>query len=97
MLPQDDEYEDESTDESGDERSDDDYDGNDDDDDSGNGYLNLMKEPEWGRKVSPLPESNGRTMELTPLLEERLGESEGRDKAMITRIRPTLTTDKSDY
>ena len=45
-LPQDDEYEDESTDESGDERSDDDYDGNDDDDDSGNGYLNLMKEPE---------------------------------------------------
>ena len=38
--------EDESTDESGDERSDDDYDGNDDDDDSGNGYLNLMKEPE---------------------------------------------------
>ena len=45
----------------------------------------------------PTPGKQRRTMELTPLLEERLGESEGRDKAMITRIRPTLTTDNSDY
>ena len=67
--------EDESTDESGDERSDDDYDGDDDDDDSGEWVSESdEEEPEWGRRVSSLTESDGCTMELTRLLEERLGD-----------------------
>ena len=73
----DDEYEDESEDESGDERSDD-YD--DDDDDSGEWVFESdEEEPEWERRVSPLPEGNGRTMELTRLLEECRVMNEGQD------------------
>ena len=69
MLPQDDDSEDESEDESN-ERSDHDY---DDDDDSGEWISESdEEEPEWRRRVFPLPESNRRTMELTRLLEESL-------------------------
>ena len=92
-LPQDDEYEDESEGESEDERSDED----EDDDDSGDWVSESdEEEPEWGRRVSPLPEGNGRTMELTRLLEECRVMNEGRDEEMIARIRPTLTTEESD-
>ena len=97
-LPQDDEYEDESED---DEESDEDDDGDDDyddeDDDSGEWESDEEEEeePEWGRRVSPLPEGNGRTMELTRLLEECRVMNEGRDEEMIARIRPTLPPDES--
>ena len=106
-LPQDDEYEDESEEESDDERSDDDdeddedddddNDYDDDDDDSG-GWVSESDEekPEWERRVSPLPEGNGRTMELTRLLEECRVMNEGRDEEMIARIRPTLPIEESD-
>ena len=96
-LPQEDEYEDESEDESGDESDedkDDDSDDDDDDDDSGE-WESDEEEPEWGRRVSPLPEGNGRTMELTRLLEECRVMNEGRDEEMIARIRPTLPADES--
>ena len=93
-LPEDDEDEDESEDESGDERSDYDY---DDDGDSGEWVSESdEEEPEWERRVSPLPEGNGRTMELTRLLEECRVMNEGRDEEMIARIRPKLTADDSD-
>ena len=93
MLPQDDEYEDESEDESGDERSDDD----DDDNDSGDWVSGSdEEEPEGERRVSPLPEGNGRTMELTRLLEECRVMNEGCDEEMIARTRPKLTADESD-
>ena len=105
-LPQDDESEDESEDESGDERSDeddededgdddDDYDDEDEDEDSGEwaSESDEEEEPEWERRVSPLPEGNGRTMELTRLLEECRVMNEGRDEEMIARIRPTLPID----
>jgi hypothetical protein len=87
-LPQDDEYEDErlGEDESGNERSDDDDD--DDDDDSGEWVSESdEEEPEWGWRVSPLSEGNGRTMELTCLLEECRVMNEGRDEEMIAQIR----------
>ena len=95
-LPQD---EDESEDDdSGDEVSEDydDYDDDDDDDDSGEWVSGSDEEPEWERRVSPLPEGNGRTMELTRLLEECRVMNEGRDEEMIARIRPTLPIDESD-
>ena len=58
-----------------DERSDDDYDGDNDDDDSGEWVSESdEEEPEWGRRVPSLPESDGCTMELTRLLEDRLGD-----------------------
>jgi hypothetical protein len=64
---------------------------------AGNGYLNLMKRSLNGeRRVSPLPEGNGHTMELTRLLEECRVMNEGRDEEMTARICPTLTTDKLD-
>ncbi|KAF8811655.1 hypothetical protein BYT27DRAFT_7160670 [Phlegmacium glaucopus] len=103
-LPQDDEYEDEdgsgnedeSEDEDGDEDEgeDDDDDDNSDDDDSGEWESESEEEPEWGRRVSPLPEGNGRTMELTRLLEECRVMNEGRDEEMIARIRPMLPLDE---
>ena len=95
MLPQDDEYEDESEDESGDERSDDDF---HDDNDSGDSewVSGSEEEPEGERRVSPLPEGNGRTMELTRLLEECRVMNEGCDEEMIARIRPKLTAGESD-
>ncbi|KAF9479495.1 hypothetical protein BDN70DRAFT_690771 [Pholiota conissans] len=40
--------------------------------------------------VPPLPEGNGRTMELTRLLQEVRIMNAGRDEAMIARIRPPL-------
>jgi hypothetical protein len=102
-LPQDDEYEDENEDEDdnedetedeyGDEESDDEDD--DDNDDNGEWESGSEEEPEWGRRVSPLPEGNGRTMELTRLLEECRVMNEGRDEEMIARIRPTLPIDES--
>ena len=96
-LPQDDEYDDESEDEYDDERSDDEYDDDDDGDESGEWASESdEEEPEWERRVSPLPEGNGRTMELTRLLEECRVMNEGRDEEMIARIRPTLTADESD-
>ena len=88
-LPQDDEYEDESEeDESGEEESDDDEDQDGDDDDDSGEWESDEEEPEWGRRVSPLPEGNGRTMELTRLLEECRVMNEGRDEEMIARIHP---------
>ena len=95
-LPQDDEYEEESEDEDefGDERSGDDYD--EDDEDDSVEWASDEEEPEWDRRVSPLPEGNGRTMELTRLLEECRVMNEGRDEEMIARIRPTLRADESD-
>ena len=72
-----------------------DYD--DDDDDSGEWVSESgEEEPEWELRVSPLPEGNGRTMELKRLLEECRVMNEGRDEEMIAQIRPTLTTDESD-
>ena len=76
-LPQDDE--------SGDERSDDDC---DDDNDRGEWVSGSdEEEPEWERRVSPLPEGNGRAMELTRLLEKCRVMNERRDE-MIALIRP---------
>jgi len=96
-LPQDDEYEDESEeDESGDEESDDDEDQDGDDDDDSGEWESDEEEPEWGRRVSPLPEGNGRTMELTRLLEECRVMNEGRDEEMIARIHPTLPADPDE-
>ena len=43
---------------------------------------------------SPLSKGNGRTMELTCLLEECRVMKEGCDEALIARICPTLTTDE---
>ena len=101
-LPQDDEYEDEDESE-GEDETEDDYsdeayhdeenDEDYDDDDSGEWEYESEEEPEWGRRVSPLPEGNGRTMELTRLLEECRVMNEGRDEEMIARIRPTLDED----
>ena len=89
ILPQDDEYDDEDESESeGHESEDEDE---DDDDDDGEWESESEAEPEWGRRVSPLPEGNGRTMELTRLLEECRSMNEGRDEEMIARIRPTLS------
>ena len=94
-LLQDDEYsEDGSEDESGDERSNDEY----DDDESAEWVSESdEEEPQWGRRASPLPEGNGRTMELTRLLEECRVTSEGRDEEMTAGIRPALTKDESDW
>jgi hypothetical protein len=49
-----------------------------------------------GWRVSPLPEGNGLTIELTRLLEKCQVMNERRDEEMIARICPTLTTDESD-
>jgi len=93
-LPQDDdEYEDEDESETEDQESDDEDEY--DDDDSGEWESESEEEPEWGRRVSPLPVGNGRTMELTRLLEECRIMNEGRDEEMIARIRPTLLEDES--
>jgi hypothetical protein len=43
-----------------------------------------------------LSEVNGRTMELTCLLEECRMMNEGRDEEMIARIRPKLRKDESN-
>jgi hypothetical protein len=90
-LPQDHGYDDKSEDESGDERFD--YDDNDEDD---HGELNQTKRSLNGRGVSPLPQGNGRTMELARLFEECRVMNEGCGEEMMARIRPTLTTDESD-
>ncbi|KAF8157206.1 hypothetical protein B0H34DRAFT_658290 [Crassisporium funariophilum] len=45
------------------------------------------EEDEWGKRVSALPEANGRTMELTRLLQECRVMNEGRDEELIARIR----------
>ena len=96
-LPLDEEYEDESEDEDEDEDDydEDDNDDDDDDDDSEEWESEFEEEGEWGRRVCPLPEGNGRTMELTRLLEECRVMNEGRDEEMIARIRPTLPIDES--
>ena len=82
-LPQGDEYQDESEDESADERSDD-YDDDDDDEDSAEWVSESDgEEPEWERRVSPLPYGDGRIMKLTLLFEECRMMNEGRDEEMI--------------
>ncbi|KAF8960422.1 hypothetical protein BDZ97DRAFT_1665771 [Flammula alnicola] len=45
---------------------------------------------EYEFPVPPLPEGNGRTMELTRLLQEVRTMNAGRDEALIARIRPPL-------
>ena len=94
-LPQDDEYEydDDDDDEDSESESEGEYD--DSEDESGEWESESEEEGEWGRRVSPLPEGNGRTMELTRLLEECRVMNEGRDEEMIARIRPTLPPDES--
>lgn len=61
-----------------------------DSDEWGTGDEDEEEEEEYDFPVPPLPEGNGRTMELTRLLQEVRMMNAGRDEAMIARIRPEL-------
>ena len=88
MRPQDDEYEDETEDEFGNERYDDNYD-YDGDDDSGEWLSEFHKEEPGIQQVVAW---NWQACRKNVWVM-----SEGRDEAMIARIRPTLATDESDW
>ncbi|KDR66534.1 hypothetical protein GALMADRAFT_80689 [Galerina marginata CBS 339.88] len=83
-LPQDDEDEEKSEDESNEEESEEEVDDNDDDWGTGS---EEESDYEYEFSVPPLPEGNGRTMELTRLLQEVRAMNETRDESLIARIR----------
>ncbi|KAF8891483.1 hypothetical protein CPB84DRAFT_1683298 [Gymnopilus junonius] len=95
-LPQDDEDE-SSEEEDDDEDSEDEYEdsddgGEDDEDGGGDGGDDFEDEDSdeadgEGSRGPPLPEGNGRTMELTRLLQEVRAMNESRDEELIARVR----------
>ncbi|KAF8198534.1 hypothetical protein BJ912DRAFT_951753 [Pholiota molesta] len=91
-LPEDEDDEDEEDEEEDEEVGEDEEyeEGDEDDDESGEEYTSDEFGDEIEFPVPPLPEGNGRTMELTRLLQEVRLMNAGRDEALIARIRPPL-------
>lgn len=79
-LPQEEEEEDDQEDEEEEEED-------ESEEDDSDGWGSEEEEEATGYNVPPLPAGNGRTMELTRLLQEVRAMNEERDEALISRIR----------